>query len=172
MKKIFSLVLAFAAATTMAFGASQQVNCGTTVKIKATPKTHCYFVKWSDENTDAERTVTVDQAMTLTAIFAAENTYQLTLNTNDTDLGSVIITEGEKAAYYAGDHVTIKAVPGDDCRQFLYWADDQNNKNPIRTIEISATAAANVYTAIFEIIEYQFTIEANDDNMGTVEFVQ
>ncbi len=42
-----------------------------TVEFSATPKGGCHFVKWSDENTDAEREIKMTEDITLTAIFAA-----------------------------------------------------------------------------------------------------
>ena len=169
MRKIFSLVLAFAAATTMAFAAQQTVPCGDQVTIKATPKTHYYFVRWSDNNTNATRTVTVNEAMSLTAIFAAENSYTLTLTVNDNSVGKVDIISGAAAAYYQGDEVTIKATATDGCWQFLYWADDHNNTDATRTITFGTANLS--YQAVFGQLEYNFTIQANDDAMGTVEFV-
>ena len=38
--------------------------------LTATPKPHCMFVKWSDENTDNPRTIIVNEDVTYTAIFA------------------------------------------------------------------------------------------------------
>ena len=45
---------------------------GTTVLIKAIPNDGYKFVKWSDDNTYASRSVTLKEAITLTATFAAE----------------------------------------------------------------------------------------------------
>ncbi len=42
---------------------------GDKATITATPKSGYYFVKWSDDNTNASRTVTVNKDQTLTAIF-------------------------------------------------------------------------------------------------------
>ena len=75
MKKIFSLVLATLAATTMAFAAVQQVSetvgCNTQKTIKATPKTGYHFVQWNDANTENPRTVTVGtENVTYIATFA------------------------------------------------------------------------------------------------------
>lgn len=145
------------------------VPCGEVVTIKATPKEHCHFVRWSDNNTNALRQVTVEEAMTLTAIFAQDATYTLSLASNNPALGEVTITAGAKERYYAGDQVTIKATPKDGCRRFLYWADDHDNTTPTRTITIKA--GTNSYTAVFEIPEYTLTIQSENETMGSVEFV-
>jgi len=168
MKKILSLMLA-TAVSSMAFALQKTVSCGEQVTIKAVAKTHCHFVKWSDGDTNLQRTVTVDEAKTLTAIFAQDAQYTLTLAANNAKLGSVIITSGEAAAYYAGDQVTIKAVPADNCQQFLYWADDHTNKNATRTIEFANKNLS--YTAVFGTMEYNLVIQSEDETMGTVEFV-
>lgn len=166
MKKIFSVVLALAAATTMAFADSKTVNCGTEVTIKAVANAHYHFVQWSDGNTDAQRTVTVDEVKNLTATFAADNTYTLTLNA--TGAGSVNIIAGEKAAYYEGDEVTIQAVPADDCQEFLYWADDNTNTSATRAVTF--TDKNLEFTAVFGVKSIDITITAGEG--GTVQFVE
>ena len=45
-------------------------NEGTTVEISCVPNTGYYFVRWSDGNTNATRTITVTENITLTAITA------------------------------------------------------------------------------------------------------
>ena len=45
---------------------------GTEVTFRAIPATGFHFVKWSDENTDAERTITMTDDVELTAIFEAD----------------------------------------------------------------------------------------------------
>ena len=168
MKKIFVLLVAVAATATLAFADQKTVDCGSTVTIKATPAEHFHFVKWSDENPNAQRVVTVNEATELQAIFAADNTYTLTLNTSGAGAGAVNIIAGEKVAYYAGDEVTIQAVPADGCQEFLYWEDDHNNKTAIRTVTF---AEANLsYTAVFGVKQLKVTITAGEG--GSVQFVE
>jgi len=168
MKKIFVLLVAVAATATLAFADQKTVDCGSTVTIKATPAEHFHFVKWSDENPNAQRVVTVNEATELQAIFAADNTYTLTLNTSGAGAGAVNIIAGEKVAYYAGDEVTIQAVPADGCQEFLYWEDDHNNKTAIRTVTF---AEANLsYTAVFSVKQLKVTITAGEG--GSVQFVE
>ncbi len=45
-------------------------NVGQQVQVTAVPNGSRYFTKWSDGNTSNPRTITVDKAMTLTAVFA------------------------------------------------------------------------------------------------------
>ena len=170
MKRVIVLIGILGAMCASMAAANQTVDCGSVVKIKATPKTHYHFVRWDDGNTNAVREVTVDEAKTLTAIFEADDTYSLSLSSNDDALGSVIITAGAKESYFAGDEVTIKATPSDACREFLYWEDDHNNTTPERTITINTTS--NSYVAVFKMIQYKLTIQSANATMGSVEFVQ
>ena len=74
MKKLFSMVLALAAATSLAFAASATVDCGSNVEIKATPKTGYHFVRWNDGNTQATRIVEASTT-TYTAYFGVDSFY-------------------------------------------------------------------------------------------------
>lgn len=55
---------------------------GTVVEITATPKSGCQFVKWSDENTDNPRNITITTDVTLTAIFSSSLPLSVCLSTN------------------------------------------------------------------------------------------
>lgn len=170
MKKIFVLLVVVAATATLAFADQKTVDCGSTVTIKATPAEHYHLVSWSNgaPASQLQQTVTVEEAMTITATFAPDNTYTLTLNTSGAGAGAVNIIAGEKVAYYAGDEVTIQAVPADGCQEFLYWEDDHNNKTAIRTITF---AEANLsYTAVFGVKQLKVTITAGEG--GSVQFVE
>ena len=169
MKRILSLAFAVMAISAVALAAEKKVPCGQTVNIKAVPKTHYHFLRWSDNSTEAQRTVTVDEAMTLKAYFEADATYSLTLAVNDASLGEVTIKSGGKLSYYEGDQVVILASAKDGCRRFLYWDDDHSNTIPVRTITINA--GTNSYKAVFEMLEYKLIIQSDDEEMGTVEFV-
>ena len=57
-------------------------NYGATATLKATPSAGYHFVKWSDGNTNASRTVTVTGNATYTAIFEQD----LYLNLNKTNV--------------------------------------------------------------------------------------
>lgn len=166
MKKIFSLVLAVAAATTLAFAdESKTVSCGSDVEIQAVPDAHYHFVQWSDGNTDAQRTVTVNEAMILTATFAEDTYYTLTLGVK------IAIIEGEHAdgKYYEGDVVKIQAVPdaADQCEEFKYWSDANGNTNAVRTLTFG-TSDINI-EAIFGAKLLDIEIKANAG--GSVQFV-
>lgn len=52
--------------------------------IKAEPNENYHFVKWSDDVTDAERTITLTEDTELTAIFA-QDTIDITYDSNEPD---------------------------------------------------------------------------------------
>ena len=72
-------------------------DCGTTVSIIATPNAGYVFSKWSDNSTEATRTVEVSTAATLSAIFEA-NSYTVTLNNQDATLAGSLSIEATYAA--------------------------------------------------------------------------
>lgn len=79
MKKILSLVLALTAATTMAFSATETVNCGATVQLSATNQSGYHFVRWtkggvevSTSNPYTISNVSAAEAGTYTAVFAPD----------------------------------------------------------------------------------------------------
>jgi len=171
MKRVLLLVgivSAMCASMVAATPEERTVNCGTTVTIRANAKAHYHFTYWSDGDMNAERQVTVDEAMTLTAYFQEDDMYALYLGSTDDSLGEVVIISETKERYYVGEEVTIRAIPSDACRKFLYWYDDPDNTNPVRTITIGSM---NSYVAVFELSQYNLTIQSADDTMGSVEFV-
>ena len=132
---------------------------GSTATISATPALHCRFVKWDDNNTDNPRTLTVNAAVTLEAIFETVNWYTITAVSSDDTMGSVT----GAGDYDEGDSVTLTAVPETD-HKFVEWSDG-NVDNPrtftaSQSLSLSATFAAIVYTDV--------TIASNDNELGIV----
>ena len=73
MKKLFSLVMAFTAATTMAFAvgtANVTTDCGKTVRLSVTPKEGYEFVEWQNG-----AGVTVSTANPYDVVASADATY-------------------------------------------------------------------------------------------------
>ena len=131
-------------------------NNGTTVKLTATPKTGCKFVKWSDGNTDNPRTVTVTGNASYTAEFGLEK-YTLTIDRGDHG----IVKGNDSTTYNYGDTVTleVEAHPG---YLFKKWSDG-NTDNP-RTITITGDAS---YSVVYERGCYISVGEVSDQ--GTIE---
>ena len=93
---------------------SGEYNHGTEVTLTATPNTGYHFVKWSDGVTDATRTITVTDNVTLTAEFAI-NVYKVTLTAEN----GTVTGAGE---YNHGAEVTLTATP-DKGYEFVQWSD-------------------------------------------------
>ena len=107
MKKFFTMVLATLAATTVAFAAVQTVSndnvtCGTNVTITAEPAVGHHFIKWSDGNKNATRTLeNVKADFDLTAIFAID-TFTITFMANGQVYDTQYVTYGSTPAVPAG----------------------------------------------------------------------
>ena len=132
---------------------------GSVATISATPSSHCRFVKWDDDNTDNPRSITVNSAVTLEAIFETVNWYSISTSVNDATMGSVT----GAGDYDEGETVTLTAVPNTDYR-FVEW-NDGNRDNP-RTF---TAAASGNYEATFAKITYaNVTIGVNDSELGSI----
>ena len=136
---------------------TQQPNCDDGIAvISATPNNHCYFVQWSDGNTDNPRTVVVEGDTTYTAMFAIDQ-HTITVLSNDENLGSVV----GGGTYDYGTEIQILATASEGYA-FLSW-DDGNTDNP-RTIIVEGDTT---FTAIFATAR-TVTIESSDSEMGYV----
>lgn len=133
-------------------------NYGSSATLKATPKTGYSFVKWSDGNTSATRTVSVTAAATYTATFKA-NSYTVTTNSTNNSAG----TASGGGTYSYGSSITIKATPASHYH-FVKWSDG-NTSNP-RTITVGASNAT--YTAVFAIDTHTITVNSENTTKGTV----
>ncbi|MBP5595353.1 MAG: InlB B-repeat-containing protein [Pseudobutyrivibrio sp.] len=113
---------------------------GSTATISATPNLHCRFVKWDDDNTDNPRSIIVNSAITLEAVFETVNWYSISTSVNDATMGSVT----GAGDYDEGDTVTLTATANTDYK-FVMWR-DENTDNP-RTFTASASGS---YEAVLQ----------------------
>lgn len=118
---------------------------GTTVTISATANAGYHFVRWTDGNTEATRTITVTGDLSYTATFASDQAtqYTITAAANDPAMGTV--TGG--GVYDEGTTVTLTATANAGYR-FVQWQDGLTEAT--RTITVTGNAS---YTAYFEQIE-------------------
>ena len=116
-----------------------QVNCGTTVTLTATADGGYTFVRWSDNNTDNPRQITVTDNITLTAIFAATR-FNVTVTANNSSWGSVT-GSGE---YNDGATATLTATANNGY-SFVRW-DDGNTDNPRSIVVVSDTVLTALFT--------------------------
>lgn len=133
-------------------------NYGKSVSISAVANYGYKFVKWSDGNTSASRTITVNGAATYVAYFEARP-YTMTVYSDDTTMGTV----GGGGSYNYHTNATITAYPKTG-HHFVEW-DDGNTSNP-RTVYMEGNDS---YTAYFEKNKYSLTayvydIDTNSSN--------
>ncbi len=132
-------------------------NYGKSVTIRAVPSTGHSFLKWSDGNTSAVRSVTVTANASYTASFAADS-YNIEVKSADGEMG--IVSGGGSYSY--GSSATIKANPKKGFH-FVRWSD--GNTSAERSIKVSSNA---VFMAEFAADEYTVTVKSANTEMGTV----
>jgi len=112
---------------------------GSSATITATASSGYHFTKWSDNNTDNPRTITVTKDISLTAYFEADPkpTYTISLSCN-TSQGSV----SGGGTYIEGSSATITATAKSGYK-FTKWSDN-NTANP-RTITITKDLSLTAY---------------------------
>ncbi len=125
--------------------------------LQAIAKTGYHFVRWSDGNTSANRSVTVVGDKTYTATFA-EDDYTLTVRSNDEMKGTV----SGGGNYSKGDvaRLTATAKTG---YHFVKWND--GNTSASRNVTVTANAT---YYATFAVNDYTLVVRSNDETKGTV----
>ena len=130
---------------------------GSEAILTATPKEGYHFVRWSDGNTNATRTITVTENITLTAEFEI-NVYDVTLTAeNGTVIGS--------AKYAHGANATIMVIPNEGYK-FDRWSDG-NTDNP-RTIVVTQNV---ILHAVCLNVIYNVTLTAeNGTFIGAGEY--
>lgn len=105
------------------YPSNTQYTVGTEVNITATPDTGYEFVCWSDGNTAAQRTITMNENYNLTAIFRStsipQDHYTLTLTHN---IGGVTFLNNPQEYYESGTKIIIEAI-ADNGYVFQGWSD-------------------------------------------------
>ena len=134
-------------------------DVGSSVTITATPKTNYHFVKWSDGNTSASRSVTVKSGTNSYTATFAKDTATVSVSSNNTSYGTV----SGSGTYDIDSSVTIKATPKTN-HHFVRWND--GNTNATRTITV--TRGTNSYTATFAVDTATVTVSSNNTSYGTV----
>lgn len=141
---------------------------GEEVTILASPKIKngepiSVFTRWSDGDTNAERTITMTGDVTLTAVFTAK--IQIQVKSNRDQYGTALINDEFASKYFnSGETATIKATPNAGY-VFECW-DDGNTDNP-RQILVTNT---KTYKALFSTQATYCTIttQVNPSGSGSV----
>lgn len=122
-----------------------EYNYGAEVTLTATPNEGYHFVKWSDGETNATRTITVTADITLTAEFAI-NVYTVTLNVDD-EMGRVV----GAGSYSYGETITIVALANEHYH-FVKWSDGDESDVRIITITDNITLKAEFAPNMYELV--------------------
>ena len=133
---------------------------GSTTTLRATANEGYTFKRWNDNSTMNPRQVTVNNNMSFTAFFEAQQ-YTITVNASPAAGGTV--SGGGNYAY--GATATLRATPNANYT-FTQWADGVV-QNP-RTVTVTENAT---YTAVFSTAggeTYTLTLTVNDPSLGTV----
>ena len=138
-----------------------QYLAGTQATISAVANNGYHFVRWQDNNTDAERTVTVSSNATYTAYFEADVYYTLTVNSANTSMGTA--TGGGQFLANTSTPISASANPG---YHFVRWND--NATDATRNIVVTSDIT---YTAYFAIDDSgsQDSIETHDTTVVDTE---
>ncbi|MBR0176244.1 MAG: choice-of-anchor J domain-containing protein [Bacteroidales bacterium] len=132
---------------------------GTIVTLKANANKGYTFDHWNDGNTENPRTFTLNNNMSFTAYFTADQ-YTITANANPSNGGTV--TGG--GTYSFGATATLQASPNKSFT-FVRW-NDGDASNP-RTVTVTEDAT---YTALFVSglsSLFTVTVTSNDETLGT-----
>ncbi|MCR5696185.1 MAG: BspA family leucine-rich repeat surface protein [Marinilabiliaceae bacterium] len=142
-------------------------DCGTTVNIKATPASGYSFVKWSDDVTEATRTVTMDAAKDLTATFSAQ-TYIVTLDGD----GATTAGTASVEVTYAAALPAIETLPEKTGYTFAGFYTNQNGAG-VQYYNATGTGLKNwdiaANTTLYAKWDVnQYTITFNTDGGTTI----
>ena len=141
---------------------------GQTVELEAVPNSGWRFDHWQDDedNVDAERSVTVNGDVNLTAVFTRiKSYYECHFEVNNEEYGYINPESGE-LYYDHGDEVEIEAVPYSGY-EFVRWSDGrtQSPRTLVVVKEINLTAIfRSIRTEEFYIVDRFCTVQGN----GTV----
>ena len=129
--------------------------------VEATAYTGYTFHHWSNGVTANPYTFAVMEDVSLTAIFLApgEETYTVTVNSNDPTMGSATVNGNASVTVISGESVTLTATPNDGYH-FVRWND--NNTEATRTVTITADMS---FTAYFEADGTQGISDALDTDI-------
>lgn len=127
---------------------------GTTVNITATPAPHYHFLKWSDDNTNAIRTLSATEEVSLVAYFEID---RHTIIARPADNHGSVTGGG---TYDYGTTITLTAIPSTHYH-LVEWNDGSTELS--RTITVTEDAE---YSASFAIDRFTLTLVA--DGNGAV----
>ncbi len=138
---------------------------GTSVQLVATPAPGYRFRRWSDDNTDAVRTIVLTENITLIASFEEVTTHQITIM--ETDGGTTMPAAGIYS-HNNGHLLTVSAHP-DENHTFSHWLIDgvQTTGNPLLHKVTSAVRISPVFSEI-DTPQLYYTLSLSAGEGGSV----
>lgn len=138
---------------------------GTSVQLVATPDPGYRFRRWSDDNTDAVRTIVLTENITLIASFEEVTTHQITIM--ETDGGTTMPAAGIYS-HNNGHLLTVSAHP-DENHTFSHWFIDgvQTTGNPLLHKVTSAVRISPVFSEK-EATQLYYTLSLSAGEGGSV----
>ena len=139
---------------------------GQTVTVTATPQGEYVFTSWSDGNTDATRTITIDATKTITATFEKKK-YPLTVNIEgEGEVLEEIVNAGRTTDYSSGTTVKLTAVPAEGW-EFVAWSGAiESTELEIQLLVIEAKELNTLFT---QLPNYSVTVTTQDVIGGIVQ---
>ena len=143
---------------------------GDTVTLTAVPETDYKFIEWSDGNVSNPRTFTASQSLSLSATFAAIIYSDVTIASNDTELGTV--SGATSGNIETGSSITLTATPATDCRFDGWQVDGEMLEDTSTTITLTVAENEMDIIAIFSaIVFYQINLLSSDTDCGHITVV-
>ena len=144
-----------------------EYEAGQTVSITATPQGEYLFKDWSDGNTNATRTITVNSNITLTANFEKRK-YPLTVNfVGEGEVIEEIVNSGRTTEYDSGTTVKLTAQAAAEW-VFVGWTGDIESTE--ESVQIVIGEPKEV-TATFEKKKYPLSVNIEGEGEVIEEIV-
>lgn len=140
--------------------ANMQAYYGAEIILRAVANEGYRFVKWSDGNTNADRTVTVTADAHYTAEFEPIMFAVATGTLCDDGTAGGIVTGG--GSYASGSTVTLTATPNEGY-EFVQWSDGNTDE-----VRILTATADSLFTAEFKVLKFTITMQVTPEGAGAV----
>jgi len=145
-----------------------EFEAGQTVSVTATPQGEYLFKDWSDGNTNATRTITVNSNITLTANFEKRK-YPLTVNfVGEGEVIEEIVNAGRTTEYDSGTTVKLTAQAAAEW-VFVGWTGDIESSE--ESVQIVIGEPKEV-TATFEKKKYPLSVNIEGEGEVLEEIVE
>jgi uncharacterized repeat protein (TIGR02543 family) len=145
-------------------------DSGSVVTISATANSGYHFVRWNGEVTDAftaSTTVVMSAAKTISATFASNGTYSLTINISPTGGGTTSPAAGT-ASYASGTTVTVTATANSGYH-FVNWTGDASGTTASVTMTMTSNKTITANFAQNAPTQRTLTMQVNQSAWGSTD---